>query len=59
VILFIDEFDSLPAAVIDQLVSLFRDIYLMRRDSRDGCGHRIKNGQRKADLNFIIVILSC
>jgi hypothetical protein len=23
-ILFIDEFDSLPAAVIDQLVSLFR-----------------------------------
>jgi len=30
VILFIDEFDSLPAAVIDQLVSLFRDIYLNR-----------------------------
>jgi len=30
VILFIDEFDSLPAKVIDQLVTLFRDIYLKR-----------------------------
>ena len=30
IILFIDEFDSLPRAVIDQLVSLFRDIYLKR-----------------------------
>jgi len=29
-ILFIDEFDSLPAVVIDQLVSLFRDMYLNR-----------------------------
>ena len=28
VILFIDEFDSLPSKVIDQLVTLFRDIYL-------------------------------
>ncbi len=27
-LLFIDEFDSLPAHVIDRLVSLFRDIYL-------------------------------
>ena len=30
VILFIDEFDSLPSRVIDQLVTLFRDIYLNR-----------------------------
>ena len=30
VILFIDEFDSLPSKVIDQLVTLFRDIYLNR-----------------------------
>lgn len=30
VILFIDEFDSLPPNVIDRLVSLFRDIYLKR-----------------------------
>ena len=29
-ILFIDEFDSLPSKVIDQLVTLFRDIYLNR-----------------------------
>lgn len=28
VILFIDEFDSLPAKVIDRLVTLFRDMYL-------------------------------
>ena len=28
VILFIDEFDSLPSGVIDRLVTLFRDIYL-------------------------------
>ncbi len=31
-ILFIDEFDSLPRHVIDRLVSLFRDMYL-KRDS--------------------------
>ncbi len=30
VILFIDEFDSLPPAVIDRLVTLFRDMYLKR-----------------------------
>ncbi|KJR40149.1 hypothetical protein MCHI_003963 [Candidatus Magnetoovum chiemensis] len=30
VILFIDEFDSLPAKVIDILVTLFRDMYLKR-----------------------------
>ncbi|MCP4157867.1 MAG: hypothetical protein GY757_59710 [bacterium] len=30
VILFIDEFDSLPAKVIDRLVTLFRDMYLKR-----------------------------
>ncbi len=30
VILFIDEFDSLPSKVIDHLVTLFRDIYLKR-----------------------------
>jgi len=30
VILFIDEFDSLPAKVIDLLVTLFRDMYLKR-----------------------------
>ncbi len=30
VILFIDEFDSLPSAVIDRLVTLFRDIHLNR-----------------------------
>jgi len=29
-ILFIDEFDSLPPKVIDRLVTLFRDIYLRR-----------------------------
>ena len=29
-ILFIDEFDSLPPKVIDRLVTLFRDIYLKR-----------------------------
>ncbi len=29
-ILFIDEFDSLPPAIIDRLVTLFRDIYLKR-----------------------------
>jgi hypothetical protein len=28
--LFIDEFDSLPPAVIDQLVTMFRNIYLNR-----------------------------
>lgn len=32
IILFIDEFDSLPLQVIDQLVTLFRDMYL-KRDS--------------------------
>jgi hypothetical protein len=31
VILFIDEFDSLPLTVIDKLVTLFRDIYLNRK----------------------------
>ncbi len=30
VILFIDEFDSLPVEVIDTLVSMFRDIYISR-----------------------------
>ncbi len=30
VILFIDEFDSLPPKVIDQLVTLFRDMFLKR-----------------------------
>lgn len=30
VILFIDEFDSLPSGVIDRLVTLFRDMYLKR-----------------------------
>ncbi|QTA82409.1 AAA ATPase-like domain-containing protein [Desulfonema limicola] len=30
VILFIDEFDSLPPRIIDQLVTLFRDMYLKR-----------------------------
>ncbi len=30
VILFIDEFDSLPPAVIDRLITLFRDMYLKR-----------------------------
>jgi len=34
VILFIDEFDSLPATVIDRVVTLFRDIYLNRDDYR-------------------------
>ncbi len=29
-ILFIDEFDSLPSATIDRLVTLFRDMYLKR-----------------------------
>ncbi len=29
-ILFIDEFDSLPARIIDQLVTLFRDMYLKK-----------------------------
>ncbi|MDZ7762189.1 MAG: ATP-binding protein [Desulfovermiculus sp.] len=32
VMLFVDEFDSLPLQVIDQLVTLFRDMYL-KRDS--------------------------
>jgi hypothetical protein len=32
VILFMDEFDSLPPVVIDRLVTLFRDMYL-KRDS--------------------------
>jgi AAA-like domain len=32
IILLIDEFDSLPPAVIDLLVSLFRNIYLARED---------------------------
>jgi hypothetical protein len=32
VILFIDEFDSLPPTIIDRLVTLFRDMYL-KRDS--------------------------
>ena len=31
-ILFIDEFDKLPPEVIDQLVSMFRDIYLDREN---------------------------
>jgi hypothetical protein len=30
VILFIDEFDSLPSPIVDQLVTLFRDVYLNR-----------------------------
>ena len=30
VVLFVDEFDSLPREVIDRLVTLFRDIYLNR-----------------------------
>ncbi len=30
IILFIDEFDSLPKHIIDRLVTLFRDIYLKR-----------------------------
>jgi hypothetical protein len=33
VILFIDEFDSLPATVIDKIVTLFRDMYLNRDQS--------------------------
>ncbi|MDZ7758852.1 MAG: AAA-like domain-containing protein [Desulfovermiculus sp.] len=36
-ILFIDEFDSLPFQVIDQLVTLFRDMYLNR-------GHYLLHG---------------
>ncbi|MCP4402899.1 MAG: hypothetical protein GY801_37055 [bacterium] len=32
VLLFIDEFDNLPAHIIDRLVSLFRDIYLRREE---------------------------
>ena len=32
VILFIDEFDSLPPNVIDRLVTMFRDMYLKRED---------------------------
>ncbi len=32
VILFIDEFDSLPPKVIDRLVTLFRDMYLKREN---------------------------
>ncbi len=32
VVLFIDEFDSLPAKVIDRIVTLFRDVYLNRDD---------------------------
>ncbi len=31
-ILFIDEFDSLPPGVIDRIVTLFRDVYLNRHD---------------------------
>ncbi|QTA78061.1 NTP hydrolase p-loop-containing [Desulfonema limicola] len=31
-ILFIDEFDSLPSKMIDRLVTLFRDMYLKRED---------------------------
>ena len=31
-ILFIDEFDSLPPRILDQLVTLFRDIYLNREN---------------------------
>ena len=33
VLLFIDEFDSLPARIIDRLVTLFRDMHLNREDS--------------------------
>ncbi|OQX17534.1 MAG: hypothetical protein BWK80_39530 [Desulfobacteraceae bacterium IS3] len=32
ILLFIDEFDSLPAEVIDRIVTLFRDVYLNRDD---------------------------
>jgi hypothetical protein len=32
VILFIDEFDSLPSPVVDRLVTLFRDVYLNRNN---------------------------
>jgi len=32
VLLFIDEFDSLPSKIIDRLVSLFRDMYLRREN---------------------------
>ncbi len=32
VVLFIDEFDSLPAKIIDRIVTLFRDVYLNRDD---------------------------
>ena len=32
VILFIDEFDSLPPKVIDRLITLFRDMYLKREN---------------------------
>jgi hypothetical protein len=32
VILFIDEFDSLPSPIIDRLVTLFRDVYLNRNN---------------------------
>ena len=32
IILFIDEFDSLPPKVIDRLVTMFRDMYLKRED---------------------------
>ncbi|QTA82408.1 AAA ATPase-like domain-containing protein [Desulfonema limicola] len=31
-VLFIDEFDSLPSTMIDRLVTLFRDMYLKRED---------------------------
>jgi len=34
VILFIDEFDSLPSKIIDTLVTLFRDMYLNRDEFR-------------------------
>ncbi len=34
VVLFIDEFDSLPRRIIDRLVSVFRDIYLKRESHR-------------------------
>lgn len=34
VLLFIDEFDSLPRSVIDRLVTLFRDMYMKRDNYR-------------------------
>jgi len=32
VIMIIDEFDKLPSELIDQVVSMFRDMYLSRED---------------------------